>query len=282
MKHPRPNTQLFALSEAPPEELIVRGHRYCMERVFKHDFYTATALYQLKEDGGAAKDPPPRLVVKFGRVQDFCGLPFAWVGRWLKRREQQFHQRADFVPGIQRWYAEISDSVYALEFVPGRTLDTFPKTAAPAGNFFDDLRELLNGLHRRGLAYCDLHKRSNIVVMEHGRPALIDFQIALVHDYHAGWPWRWLSEHIIAYMQKMDLYHLYKHKRRCAPNDMRPEELKLAEGPRGILNLHRTLTVPLRQLRRAFLTRQHRSGRLVSPSAHLEDHWQPEKETWRK
>ena len=46
--------------------------------------------------------------------------------------------------------------------------------------------------------------------------------------------------------------------------------------------LHRKLTKPYRRLRRAFLRKQHETGALQSPTADLEDHYQPEKETWRK
>jgi hypothetical protein len=137
-------------------------------------------------------------------------------------------------------------------------------------------------LHARGLACCDLNKRSNIVVTQDGRPGLIDFQISIVHKPDALWPWEPLSYWLVRYLQRMDLYHLYKHKRRLAKAELRPEELALSRRPGMLAALHRRLVTPLRQIRRAFLMRLHRSGRLVSPSAQLEDHHQPEKATWRK
>ena len=270
----RSNTQLFALAQPPPAELVLRGRRYRLEKVFKHDFFAATALYAAETPGEGF----PRLVAKFGRQQDFCGLPGAWVGRLLRRREERVHRRLDGIVGVQRWAGRLSDSAYALVYMDGRTLDTL-RQPPPAG-FFDHLRTILDAIHARQAAYCDLHKRSNIQVTPDGRPGLIDFQVSVLGPPSLalrGLRGRWL-----AYLQQMDLYHLYKHKRRLAPQELRPEELDLSRRRGALVRLHRGLVTPLRALRRRFLSRQHRLGRLVSPSAELETHEQPEKSTWQK
>lgn len=276
MSRPRLNTQLFALRQSPPAELVVLGRRYRLTKVFKHDFFAATALYTAAEPG----DGYARLVAKFGREQDFCGLPLRWIGTLLRSREQRVHERLDGVPGVQRWAARLSESAYALEYIEGQTLDTL--AGPPPVGFFDQLRTLLDAIHARQAAYCDLHKRSNILVAPDGRPGLIDFQISLLYDEHAGVIRRWVLRRWVAYLQQMDLYHLYKHKRRLARQELRPGEETLSRQRGWLANLHRTLTGPIRTLRRKFLTRQHQAGRLVSPSADLETHDQPEKATWRK
>ena len=78
-----------------------------------------------------------------------------------------------------------------------------------------------------------------------------------------------------------DLYHLYKHKRRLAPNELTPEEEILSRNRSGVHLLHRKLTKPYRALRRGFLKKQFAKGSLKSPTADLEDHHQPEKDSWR-
>jgi len=270
------NTQLFALRQSPPERLQVGGRGYRLAKVFKHDFFAATTLYEAAAPGDGAA----RLVVKFGREQDFCGIPAVWMGRWMVRRERRFHQLADGVPGIQRWAGRISPVAYALEYIDGDTLDRVD--SPPDGAFFDTLRRTLDLLHARGVAYCDLNKLSNIVVAVDGRPALIDFQIAAWEDPGANPLVRRLVQRCVAYLQKMDLYHLYKHKRRLAPEAMTDSQLELAARRGRLIQLHRWLVTPLRKLRRGFLSRQHRKGSLVSPTAAMEDHHQPEKATWRK
>ena len=61
-----------------------------------------------------------------------------------------------------------------------------------------------------------------------------------------------------------------------------PEEEAMSH-PSGLLHrLHRKLTKPYRAVRRAFLGWRYRQGLLASPTAELEDHLQPEKDSWRK
>ncbi|MFW6154391.1 MAG: hypothetical protein ACOC95_04155 [Planctomycetota bacterium] len=271
----RTHKQMFALADGCPDRVTVRRKVYRLVGVFKHDFFAATALYTADADGVA----PDRVVVKFGRQQGFCGLPLAWVGRYLARREREVHRRIDGIEGIQRWVDRVSPSAFALEYLPGRPLDTVDPP--PDGRFFDALRDLVDAVHARGVAYGDLNKRSNILVTPDAKPALIDFQICAFRPRRAGWL-RWAADRIVAYLQRMDLYHLYKHKRRLAPEALRQGEEAALDRPDGLLRLHRAAATPVRHVRRRLLTRLHRAGRLRSPTAHLETSEQPEKATWRK
>ena len=65
----RHNTQLFALPDTPLKEICVAGATYRLVRVFKHDFFAATALYE-----AVGQADIPRIVVKTYRTQAFCGL----------------------------------------------------------------------------------------------------------------------------------------------------------------------------------------------------------------
>ncbi len=266
------NPRLFALPEPPPLQLTVAEEPWRLVRVFKHDFFAATALY------ASPADPTRRIVVKFGRSHSFLGLPLAWLGRWMRHREQRLHERLDGIEGIQRWLAPVGAGAYALHYVEGVTLDHLEAPLPPG--FFDRLRELIDAVHARRAAYCDLNKRSNILLQPDGRPALIDFQISVAYDPAAAWPVRLWTRLWLGALQRHDLYHLYKHKRRLAPDALRDHERALLRrGP--LLRLHRLLSTPFRRLRRQYLSRLHRKGELISPSAHLEDHHQPEKATWR-
>ncbi len=272
----RTHVQLFALRQSPPPLLEIGGHDYELVKVFKHDFFAATTLYH-----AAAPDAPhEKLVVKFGRVQRFWGLPAAWMGRALLRRERRFHRRIDGVQGIQQWVEQISDTAYALQYVEGRTLDTF--SAPVAGRVFDELRKTLDTLHERGIAYSDLNKRSNIVITPDGDPVLIDFQIVVMLLDRGGFLRRMLIKRLVPRLQRADLYHLYKHKRHFAVDEMTEEQMTLSHRRGRLIGLHRFIVTPVRRLRRCILRRLHRTGRLVSPTADLEDHYQPEKATWRK
>ncbi len=268
------NTQLFALPVSPPENLDIAGASYRLARVFKHDFWAATCLYEAR----AARAEFPQAVVKFGRVQGFCGLGLAWAGRRLADHEEAIYAALAGLTGTPRWIARLSPTAYAVEYVRARPLDHL---VVPPAGFFDQLRSLFDALHARSVAYGDANKKSNILVTDAGRPVLIDFQISLRRRDDWPWPMRSLARRVVVYLARKDLYHLYKHKRRLAPAELTEAESALSRRRTGLHALHRKLTKPYRALRRRFLKHQHIKGRLTSPTAAWEDHRQPEKTSWR-
>jgi hypothetical protein len=291
------NTQMFALSRPPAERMELAGAAYRLVRVFKHDFWAATCLYERTEGNGysprfprrkmgtvpifppiSSDWPPAKAVVKFGRVQPFWGLPLEWAGRWLRQNERAAYRLLEGVAGVPRWIASFGPTGYAVEYVEARPLD---QGGPPPPGFFDRLRELFDALHARGLAYTDSNKRSNILVGDDGRPWLVDYQISVRRRDELPWPMRAVAAALVRYLARADFYHLYKHKRRLAPEELTPEEDALSRKPRGWLALHRMLTDPYRAMRRRFLRRQHERGALRSPTAGLEDYDMPEKDSWR-
>jgi len=267
-----PNRQMFALATPPPERIELKRRRYRLERVFKHDFFAATCLYRPVSSSGQ------RIVVKFARSQAFCGLPMDWLGRWLGGREERIYRVLTGLEGLPRWLGRVGRNAHAIAYVGGRPLDHVDE---PPEGFFDRLAALMRTIHDRGVAYCDANKRSNILVSRDGRPCLVDFQISLCRRDGWPWPFRKIIRWAVEYAAARDIYHVYKHKRRMCPQRVRPEEEALSRRRTGLHRVHRSLTKPWRRLRRKFLREQFTSGRLVSPTAALEDHHQPEKATWR-
>jgi hypothetical protein len=266
---------MFALPAPPPEELAVAGSAYRLIRVLKHDFLAATCLYEAAAPG---EGRPPKAIVKFGRAQDFCGLPLAWLGQFLVDREEGMYRALAGVEGVPRWLGRLGPRACAIEYVDGQSLD---RLEAPPGGFFDALRRLLDAVHARGVAYADANKRSNILVDRAGRPHLVDFQISLRRRDDLPWPLSALLRRAVDYLAAKDLYHLYKHKRRMMPQELTPEEEALSRRRVGLHALHRFLSKPYRRWRRWFLNRQYRSGLLVSPTAKIEDEI-PEDASWRQ
>jgi hypothetical protein len=269
---------MFALESPPAARLELVGWAYRLVRVFKHDFWAATCLYE-RESASTPDWPPLKVVVKFGRAQPFWGLPLEWVGRHLRENEHHAYRLLRGVPGVPRWIGSFGATGYAVEYVEGQALD---RCEAPPPGFFDRLRELFDAMHERGLAYADANKRSNILVGEAGRPWLVDYQISVRRRDHLPWPFRAIAAAMVRYMARSDIYHLYKHKRRLAPAELTPLEEALSRKRSLWHGLHRVMTGPYREMRRGFLRRQHKKGALQSPTAGLEDYDMPEKDTWRK
>ena len=278
------NTQLFALRHLPPKQIEIRGRQYHLVRAFKHDFFAATCLYESIPAAGnpAAVDAGaemPKIVVKFGRSQPFCGLPLRWYGCWLRAHEEAIYRLLAGVQGVPRWVGRVGQTGYAIEYVEAKPLDHIAK---PPAGFFDRLRQLFDQLHERGVAFCDANKRSNILVADDGRPFLVDYQIAVRRLDDWPWPLRAISRAVVNYLATKDIYHLYKHKSRLSPEELQPAEEVLCRRPVGLHWLHRSIVTPYRTIRRKFLRKQYAKGALHSPTADLESHYQPEKETWRK
>ncbi len=271
----RPNSRMFALPAPPPDKLEIGGQTYRLARVLKHDFLAATCLYELaapgRRSGALAK-----VVVKFGRSQDFCGLPLGWIGDYLIDHEEAIYKTLADLEGVPRWLGRVGRAGLAIEYIEGQSLD---RTAPPPG-FFDRLRALLDAVHARGVAYGDTNKRSNVLIDRTGRPYLVDFQISLRLRDDLPWPLSAVARRIVHYLAAKDFYHLYKHKRRLCPQELTAEEEALSRRRTGLLWLHRAMTTPYRTLRRRFLNRQFRRGLLVSPTAGMEDDM-PEKATWQ-
>jgi hypothetical protein len=217
-------------------------------------------------------------VVKFGRTQGFCGLPMDWLGRFNRDHEETIYRLLAGVRGVPRWAGRVGEIGYAIEYIPGHPLDHAP---APPAGFFDRLREVMDAIHARGVAYGDANKRSNILIGPGDQPFVIDYQISLRRRDDLPWPLRPLIARVCDYLRQKDLYHFYKHKRRMAPQELTAEEDELSRHRSGLHLLHRKLTKPYRSVRRRFLKGQAEKGQLISPTAALEDHHQPEKATWR-
>ena len=243
------NTQLFALPAPPPEALAVGRLQYRLARVFKHDFFAATCLYELADAPEAPGEAMPRIVVKFGRTQGFCGLPCQWLGRSYCRHEEAIYAALAGVRGVPRWAGRLGEAVWAIEYIEAQPMDHLP-SVAPA--VFDRLRGIFDAIHARGVGYCDANKRSNILVTAAGEPFLVDYQISIRR--HDDWPWplRAMAAAAVRYAAQKDLYHLYKHKRRLCPQALTPEQEALSRGRTGWHLVHRRLTKPWRSLRRWF------------------------------
>lgn len=231
--------------------VVVGGRRFQRVEVFKHDSWAATALYRAAETDASAD----RIVCKFNRVQSIWGLPSRWIGRVLASRESAFLRRLADVSGVPRDLGVVeidgvpARNAVAREFVDGRPLG--PREAVP-DDFFLELTNLLDAVHRRQVAYVDLHKRENVLVGADGRPYLIDFQVSFgVGERGLG---RRLASGALSLLQQMDDYHRVKLHRKCRPDQCRLSSADLASSRPWLVRVHRTFAQPLRTLRRRLLT----------------------------
>jgi hypothetical protein len=236
-----------------PVRIDYAGRRYGLVKVLKHDFVAGTGLY---EAGDTTGDRPRRLVCKINRRKHFCFIPLGWLGRLITHNELCNLRRCEGLVGVPNILARVGPTTYLYEYIEGACLD--PKRAVPA-DFFDRLLGVLRQIHERGLVHFDLHKRGNILVGDDGRPYIIDFQLSTYIGDRLLISRR-LSAHLRRRLQAYDLYHLYKHKRRCYPAGLTEAELRLSLQRTVLLRVHRAVAGPLKRLRRTCLRAMHARG----------------------
>ncbi len=145
--------------------------RYLAERL-REGGGTRPALLLL-EDGGR------RAVVKDYRHSGWLMRNLA--GPWLIGREEKIYRMLQGAEGVPRLLARLDRHALAVEYIPGRSCADFPDGSLPV-EFFTRLREVVEGMHARGVVHCDLKNRGNIVVGEDGRPYIVDFASAFSRE----------------------------------------------------------------------------------------------------
>lgn len=249
MKKPLPSSLLALGRSTLPKTFRIGGKQYRFAQLFKHDFFAATALYESADE---------KVVLKIGRTADFFGMPAMWVGRFLARREESAYLAlADLesVPGfLGRW----GPTAIVHQFIEGQPLS---RERTVPDDFFQRLREAIQALHARDMAYVDLEKRQNVLVGDDGKPYLIDFQIAWHLPEKLGGqtrPARWLRRRL----QAGDRYHLLKLQRRIRRDQLTDEQIRASYRKPPSISLHRWITAPFTKVRRAVLKRVDPSRRL--------------------
>jgi len=250
--------QLYACGKKVfPQNITVHDRTYQLEKILKHDFFAATVLYKFATVAQAAQcKAPPRIVLKVSRQEHFLGLPLRWLGQMLCDHEISILNRLSRLNCVPHLLSRYGSTGFTYEYIEGSTLDSV--TTVP-NDFFDKFVDVLRQIHKADIAYVDMNKRSNIIVALDGSPHIIDFQISLYIDNYALIFPR-LSFLFRRFLQRADVYHLLKHKRKLCPHLLTPTEQVLSRCNNSILHLHRAVATPLRKLRRAFLSHLRSNG----------------------
>jgi len=242
MTKPTPTWLLALGKKGLPPQVSAADSTYQLSRVFKHDFFAATALYA---------GPTRKVLVKINRQAAMFGLPLRWIGRILANRECSALVRLAGIPGVPRLIARLDNTGFVREFVDGEPM---AKGRPVPDNFHAKLRTLVSEIHRHDMAYVDLEKCENVLVGTDGQPYLFDFQIAWYVSPRWGgnlWPLTALRR----FFQNGDLYHLRKLQRRTRPDQFTAEELAASYVKPWYVRLHLFIVRPFTLLRRWILNK---------------------------
>jgi RIO-like serine/threonine protein kinase len=185
-------------------------------------------------DGQNLQAPSSKLLKKdvFGRTTATGNEPHAsvvrdtrparaglrWLARCLLRREAgalAVLAELDGVPELIR----IESSLLEREFIRGRPM----QAAKPQGvGYFNEASRLIRRMHRLGVVHNDLAKEPNFLVTADGRPAIIDFQLAMITRRRGR---------IFRTLAREDIRHLLKHKRTYCENALTTRERRILASP---------------------------------------------------
>jgi len=220
-----------------PDSVEAAGSVWRRAKVFKHDFFAATGLY---EDAAGR-----RAVLKIFRPCPYLFLPVHWLSPFQARHEEKVYTALKDTKSVPKFHGRIGPTGILHEFLPGKTLK---ECESVKESFFEELRELLRLMHSRGIAYVDTNKPDNILVGDDGSPFLIDFQITWVQPPS---PWGLPLLPLFKIFKDMDFYHALKHERKFHPEKVSKEAIESLRP--WYLKLHRLVADPVRNVRRAWL-----------------------------
>lgn len=143
----------------------------------------------------------------------------AIVGPILIRRELGALRILDGVPGIPRLVGEVDRYAFAMEHIPGRSLDRVEPGTLQA-RFYERLREVVDAMHARGIAHCDLRSRGNVVLGDDGEPYIVDFAACVFRGRGLNPFIRWVFEQFVL----ADRHAVLLIKQRLSPELLTDED----------------------------------------------------------
>jgi RIO-like serine/threonine protein kinase len=148
-------------------------------------------------------------------VKDFSQLGFLYrntAGRFLVWREAKAYRHLRGMEGTPEFFRVIDGLALVIEEIPGRSLENAYRDLTLPGSFIKELEGIVNRIHGRGMAHCDLKREANILLGVDGRPHIIDWGAAILEREFRFYPLnlifrRFLKDDLMAVV-KLKLVHI--------------------------------------------------------------------------
>lgn len=176
------------------------------------------------------------------------------VGPLLVYREVRSLRQLNGLAGIPRLIRRIGSQAFLIEVISGTPASKLRDCGYPQ-DFYDRLHELLDAMHARGVAHCDLRSSGNTIIDHNMQPWLVDF----VASIHQGSRWNLPARWLFSKFATADHDAVLKLKKRLSPELLTEEEQQLMDHPHGAIeSLARSIGKGTRSLTRGLLTSRNR------------------------
>ena len=156
-------------------------------------------------------------------VKDYSTNGFLYrntIGRFLIWRETKAYRRLRGLKGIPAFYHAVDGLALVIEEISGQSIEGLEKRERLSEEFFVELQRLVNSVHSRGLAHCDLKRAPNILLGHDGRPFIVDWSASISKSEFRFFPLNLIYERFLL----DDLNAIIKVKLRHCPDNITPEE----------------------------------------------------------
>jgi RIO-like serine/threonine protein kinase len=148
-------------------------------RILRAPSSTRPTLWGVEENGAKAV------------VKDFSKNGFLYrnfIGRFLIWREHKAYRRLGGLKGVPRFYHVIDGLAIVVEEITGRNIEGLERENPLEETFFYDLLQLVERVHDRGLAHCDLKRAPNILMGDDGKPYIVDWSASVSESEFGFFP----------------------------------------------------------------------------------------------
>ncbi len=182
--------------------------------------------------------------------------PLGGLRRTALRREHKAYGKLAGVTGVPRCFGLIRDRYLVLEHIAGASLREREHELSDSSAFYDRLLEVIQQMHRLGVAHGDLKRKDNILVGPGEQPFIVDFGTAHFRREPSGGFRRWLFSFMTQtdYNAWIKRKYLRDYENLSAKDAVLYRPLPLERAARLVRETWRRLT--LRRLRKRLRTRR--------------------------
>jgi len=243
------------VNKQPIQDEIAKLPRFKREEIERNtvDYYRTAA--GTRPDLRVVDYKDEKFIVKdFNRSDTLFRLV---VGPILIRREFGALRKLIGTLGIPRLVGVVDRYALIMEHIPGTSLADI-ESGYLDNEFYARLREVVDRMHSRGVAHCDLRSRGNIMRGDNGQPYIVDFAACVFRGWGINPFTRWIFHQFVL----ADRNAVLLAKQRCSPELLTDEEKAELARPLPFERPAKSIGQNVRNLTRWLLTRKNSSRRI--------------------